>query len=184
MTRVLVSRRARRDVSAAAVVNFRRVRHWGTNRLIIGAGSIIHARVSFDRDGSILEIGGDTYIGASQIVCAERIAIGSGVLISWGVTIVDHDSHSIDWVNRKDDVRRWYKGQKDWTGVKSAPVVISDRAWIGFNATILKGVTIGEGAIIAACSVVTKDVAPYTVVAGNPARLVKQLERPEAAIGA
>jgi galactoside O-acetyltransferase len=59
--------------------------------------------------------------------------------------------------------------------VASAPIVICDRVWIGFDAVILKGVTVGEGAIVAARAVVTRDVEPYTVVAGNPAVLVRRL---------
>ena len=66
---------------------------------------------------------------------------------------------------------------KDWSVVKSAPIVIEDKVWMGFGVTILKGVTIGEGAVIGAGSVVTRDVAPYTVVAGNPAQVVKTLPR-------
>ena len=61
---------------------------------------------------------------------------------------------------------------KNWENVKSAPIKIKDKAWIGFNSIILKGVTIGEGAIVGAGSVVTKDVADYTIVAGNPAVVV------------
>ncbi len=53
------------------------------------------------------------------------------------------------------------------------PVVICDRAWIGFNSIILKGVVVGEGAVVGAGSVVSNDVAPYTVVAGNPAKFIK-----------
>ena len=63
--------------------------------------------------------------------------------------------------------------------VKIAPVRIGDKAWIGFNAIILKGVTVGEGAIVAAGAVVTKDVPPYTIVAGNPARVIRTLSEPE-----
>ncbi len=59
--------------------------------------------------------------------------------------------------------------------IKSAPVVIEDHVWIGFNLAILKGVTMGKGAIIGAGSVVTKDVEPFTVVAGNPAKIIKRL---------
>ena len=59
--------------------------------------------------------------------------------------------------------------------IKSAPVVIEDHVWIGFNVAILKRVTIGKGAIIGAGSVVTQDVEPFTVVAGNPAKIIKQL---------
>jgi maltose O-acetyltransferase len=59
--------------------------------------------------------------------------------------------------------------------IKSKPVVIESDVWIGFNSTILKGVTIGTGAIVAACSLVTKDVPPKTIVAGNPARLIRDI---------
>ncbi|MCZ8192279.1 MAG: DapH/DapD/GlmU-related protein, partial [Microcystis sp. LE19-338.1B] len=66
------------------------------------------------------------------------------------------------------------KDAKD-VDIQSAPVVIEDHVWIGFNVGILKGVTIGKGAIIGAGSVVTKDVEPFTVVAGNPAKIIKRL---------
>lgn len=64
---------------------------------------------------------------------------------------------------------------KNWDVVKSKPIKICDDAWIGMNCIILKGVTIGEGAIVGAGSVVTKDVPAWTVVAGNPAKVVKTL---------
>ena len=60
--------------------------------------------------------------------------------------------------------------------VNSAPIRIEDKVWIGMDALILKGVTIGEGSVVAARSVVTKDVPPYSLVAGNPARVVKSLK--------
>ena len=56
-----------------------------------------------------------------------------------------------------------------------APIRIADKAWLGMNVTVLKGVTIGEGAVVAAGSIVTKDVPPWTLVAGNPARVIKEL---------
>jgi hypothetical protein len=87
---------------------------------------------------------------------------------------VDHNSHATDWTSRKNDVVAWGQGKKDWSGVTIKPVKISDRVWIGLNAIILKGVTIGEGAIVGAGSVVTKDVPPYTIVAGNPARIIRE----------
>ncbi len=54
----------------------------------------------------------------------------------------------------------------------SAPVKIEDDVWIGFNAAVMKGVTIGRGAVIGACAVITKNVEPYAIMAGNPARKV------------
>ena len=96
-------------------------------------------------------------------------------MISWGVTIADHNSHSLKFSERQCDVERWRGHDKDWTGVKIGRVVIEDKAWIGFNVIVLKGVTIGAGAIVGAGSVVSKDVPPFTIVAGNPARLVREL---------
>ncbi|MEI7431602.1 MAG: acyltransferase, partial [Betaproteobacteria bacterium] len=121
----------------------------------------------------VVAIGDRSYIGASHFVCHSRIDIGDDVIISWGVTIVDHNSHSLDWRKRNTDVLLWLQRKKDWVGVKVAPVVIKDRVWIGFGASILKGVTLGEGAVVAAGSVVTKDVPAFTVVGGNPARVIR-----------
>lgn len=106
---------------------------------------------------------------------AESVTIEDDVVISWGVTIVDHNSHALEWEKRAQDVADWHRGRKNWADVVIAPVILKKRCWIGFNASILKGVTIGEGAIVGAGTVVTKDVEPYTVVAGNPARVVRSL---------
>jgi len=143
----------------------------------IGPNSNIACNIIADRVGAKFEIGGKTFIGNSTLVAAEKIEIGNDVLISWGGTIVDHDSHSIDFRNRKDDVLDWANGNKNWEHVKISPVKICDKVWIGFGVIILKGVTVGEGAVIAAGSVVTHDVEPWTVVAGNPAKFIKLIAR-------
>ena len=77
-----------------------------------------------------------------------------------------------------NDIRngRNFIQNKDWSVVNSNPIKICDDVWIGMNVIILKGVTVGEGAIVGAGSVVTKDVPAWTVVAGNPARVVKVLK--------
>lgn len=66
---------------------------------------------------------------------------------------------------------------ENWDATYGRPVVLEDRVWVGINATILPGVRIGYGAIVGANSVVTKDVPPMTVVAGNPARIIKELKK-------
>lgn len=147
------------------------------NRLTVGNDSLIGSRVAFDRVGAYIEIGDRCYIGASSLVSAESIILGDDVVISWGVTIVDHNSHDAAWEGREGDILNWAKGLKNWEYVIRAPVRIEDRVWIGFNAIILKGVTIGSGAVVAAGSVVTRDVEPNTIVAGNPARFVRQIEQ-------
>jgi acetyltransferase-like isoleucine patch superfamily enzyme len=145
------------------------------NRVMIGSHSVVQCRISFDGLEGQVRIGDRTYIGASHIVCHTQVSIGSDVIISWGVTVVDHDSHSVSWTLRSADVERWRMGSKSWEHVAVSPVNIGDKVWIGFGASILKGVTIGEGAVVGACSVVTRDVPAYAVVAGNPARVIRKL---------
>ena len=154
---------------------WRRLNHIRGNWLSIGEHSIVQANILFEETGGTMRIGNRTYIGKSDLICYRSVDIGNDVVMSWGITITDHDSHNVDWQHRKNDVMQWSKGRKDWTHVSYAPVVIADKVWIGFNASILKGVTIGEGAVVGACSVVTRDVAPFSVVAGNPARLIRNL---------
>jgi acetyltransferase-like isoleucine patch superfamily enzyme len=101
-----------------------------------------------------VRIGGHTGIGdRTQIHACRSVEIGDRCAISWDVTILENNYHAHS------------KG----------PIVIADDVWIGCHAIILSGVTIGRGAVVAAGSVVTKDVAPNAVVAGNPARVVREL---------
>jgi acetyltransferase-like isoleucine patch superfamily enzyme len=163
------------SVSLSAKVNFMGIRVIERNSLKIGEKSIVEGDIVFDKDNCAIKIGGNTYIGKSQIICAKKIEIGDNVLIAWGCTIVDHNSHSLSAIQRAKDVSDWYVNRKDWSDVARRPIKIGNNVWIGFNSIILKGVTIGEGAIVGAGSIVTKDVEPYTVVAGNPAKLIRQI---------
>lgn len=157
------------------------------HRVEIGSRCALECRISLERVVGSVTIGDNTFIGRSHIVCAKGVTIGADVLIAWGCTIIDHDSHSIRWEDRAEDIARWREGlaegnsvaaaTKDWQDVPASEVRICDKAWIGFNAIILKGVTIGEGAVIGAGSVVTRDVAAWTVAAGNPARTIKPVPR-------
>jgi acetyltransferase-like isoleucine patch superfamily enzyme len=136
--------------------------------------SIIEASLSFDRENAKISIGRRSFVNGS-IIAAGYVEIGDDVMISWGVTISDHNSHALAFSQRSQDVTDWRIGKKDWHNVKISPVKICDKAWIGFNSIILKGVTIGEGSIIGAGSVVTKNVPPWTIVAGNPARVIREI---------
>ena len=169
------------DVGAGSTVRWWGLRTRSRGSLRIGKESIIRCRVDFDSDSGRVVIGDRCYIGASHLVCHTGISIGDDVIISWGVTIVDHDSHALAWDRRQDDVALWKRGQKQWDSVAIAPVTIGRKAWIGFGVSVLKGVTVGEGAVIGACAVVTRDVPPYSVVAGNPARLVRRLKQEQIA---
>ena len=92
----------------------------------------------------------------TKIYCFNNITIGKNVAIAENVIIRDSDNHNIEGA------------------VNSAPIVIGDNVWIGMGAMILKGVTIGSGSIVAAGAVVTKDVAPNTIVAGVPAKEIRK----------
>jgi len=157
-----------------------------SKRIFIDEESMIGCNFIFESDSGVIKIGKRTFINAgTNIISINEIEIGDDVTIGWNIYIYDHDSHSLDYRFRKDDIERqredFYANRnfifsKDWSNVKSAPVKICNKVWIGFNAIILKGVTIGEGAIVAAGAVVTKDVPAWTVVAGNPATIVKKIE--------
>jgi acetyltransferase-like isoleucine patch superfamily enzyme len=170
-----VYRRCDVSISPNAKVAFRGIASNSPGKLSIGDGSIFQGSIAYERPQSSIRIGNNTFIGRSLLVCADRIEIGDDVLIAWGCTIVDHNSHSIEWSERECDVKNYYRGFKIWDHVRIEPVKICDKVWIGFNSIILEGVTVNEGAVIGCGSVVTKDVPPYTVVAGNPARAIRSL---------
>lgn len=163
-------------IAPSARVNFQGIRLAPNTTLEIGEGSIIEGTITTDREGAVIRIGRNTYIGNSGIVSAKEIDIGNEVLIAWGCWLVDHDSHSLLPEVRREDPKEWYHHRKNWDGISYAPVQVADIGWIGFNSIILKGVTIGRGGVVGAGSVVTKSVPPYCVFAGNPARLIKEIE--------
>jgi acetyltransferase-like isoleucine patch superfamily enzyme len=110
-----------------------------------------------------IEIGDHTRINGASIHATDRITIGKRCLIGANVTILDGDGHGVALADREQ------------TNPVSRPVVIEDRVWIGINSIILKGVHIGAGAVVGAGSVVARDVPPETLVAGNPAQVVRSL---------
>jgi carbonic anhydrase/acetyltransferase-like protein (isoleucine patch superfamily) len=124
--------------------------------LVLGGATIGRGVSLFVGKGASLAIGAGSYVtNGSRIIASLSISIGERCAISWGVTIIDDDGHG--------------RGK----GPFHAPVEIHDHVWVGCNVTILKGVTIGAGSIVGAGSVVTRSCAPCSLMAGNPARVVK-----------
>lgn len=143
--------------------------------VVIGEFSVVLARLETFGHGGRVDIGRYCFIGENtNIWSATSVKIGDRVLISHGVNIHDTNSHSISAARRHQHfIDIFGDGHpKDLPDVPTSSINIEDDAWIGFGSTILKGVTIGRGAIVGACTMVTKDVSPYTVVVGNPARVV------------
>ncbi len=111
--------------------------------------------------GGNLIIGDSVGMSGISIDCSLSITIGNNVLIGSGSLITDSDSHPLHMLERDDSSK-----------IQKAPVVIEDGVFIGARALILKGVRIGLGSVIGAGAVVTRDVPPMTVAAGNPARVL------------
>jgi len=130
----------------------------------------------FPQSGRI-RVGDYCYIGeGSRVWSSCEVEIGSRVFLAHGVNVHDNDAHSRSAKERHTHFRELVTlGAASFAeSVESATTVIEDDAWIGFNSTILKGVRIGRGAIVGAAAVVTRNVEPYSVVAGNPATVVAQ----------
>ncbi len=135
----------------------------------------------FKYDGKI-SIGDNCFIGAgSKIWSGEFVEIGNNVLISHNVNIIDTNSHEINHLERAERFKELINNGhwKTKGSIKTSPIIIEDFVWISFNAIILKGVTVGKGAIVAAGAVVTKDVPAWSIVAGNPARVVRMIPEDE-----
>lgn len=125
---------------------------------VLGQFKIYSGSVVAVYDKAFLQLGSGYINNFGDIHCFNKITIGENVLISSNVSIRDSDNHMIN--NQKESV--------------SAPIIIGNNVWIGMRSTILKGVTIGEGAIVAAGSIVTRNVPPYSLVAGIPAKVIKE----------
>jgi acetyltransferase-like isoleucine patch superfamily enzyme len=130
-------------------------------RLVLGERVTLYdvVRLNVEAPGAELTIGSDTFFNmGAKVFCRDRLTIGARCAIGFGVFIADTDFHSID-------------GRP-----VTASTVIGDDVWIGANVVVLKGVTIGDGAVVAAGSVVNRDVPAHCLVAGVPAVIKGDVE--------
>lgn len=150
------------------------VKYPESSKIIIGDDCLINGNISTESREANIYIGNNVFIGNTTIFSVINVIIEDDVLISSDCLIQDTDNHSLSRGIRKKDCGDWKERKmQQWEFVESKPIKICAGSWIGSKSIILKGVTIGEGAIVGAGSVVTKNVDPYTVVAGNPAKFIK-----------
>ena len=144
-------------------------------KMLRGCGSNVRfSALTSDFTYRNLSIGNDVYIGPHALfLCTEsQIFIGNKVLFGPHVTIIGGD-------HRITDVGRFIYDVLDKHPEDDQDVHIEDDVWIGTNTTLLKGVTVGRGAVVAAGALVTKDVPPYAIVGGVPAKVLKYRFTPE-----
>jgi acetyltransferase-like isoleucine patch superfamily enzyme len=152
----------------------------------IGRGAATYLGTMFDvgRRGRV-SVGEYALLNGAWIICDSEIEIGDYALISWNVVLMDSYRVPFDPAARRRELERvpWRAARSLGTAAAAGPIRIGRNVWIGFDACVLPGVAIGEGAIVGARSVVADDVPPYTIAAGNPARVIRRLD-PEEAVAA
>jgi acetyltransferase-like isoleucine patch superfamily enzyme len=162
--------------------SFHRYRSAAPVGVQIGRGAATYLGTMFDvGPRGQVTLGAYALVHGARIICDEAVEIGDHALISWNVVLMDTYRVPVDPDARREELRRVARRTPRYAdaGGTARPVRIGANVWIGFDACVLPGVTIGEGSIIGARAVVVDDVAPYTVVGGNPARVIRQLQREE-----
>ena len=134
------------------------------NTLRENPGGVVHRTVLYAGRGAALRIGNDVGISGAILYALADITIGDRCLLGSNCCIFTSDHHGLHPANRRTTL-----------AVRNAPVVLEEDVWIGANATILKGVTIGRGSIVSASSVVTGNIPAGTIVLGNPARVIARI---------
>lgn len=147
------------------------------NNIIIGNNTHVAGFLLVWNNCGKIIIGSFCYIGENtRLYSAEKIVVGDRVQFGHGCNIFDNNIHSIDAHERHlEFIQNTRIGLINNFDLRQKEIVIKDDAWIGANSIIMKGVTIGKSSIIAAGSVVLKDVPDYEIFGGNPAKFIKQI---------
>jgi acetyltransferase-like isoleucine patch superfamily enzyme len=143
----------------------------------IGRGASAYLGTMFDvGPRGRVSVGEYALVHGARIICDAAVEIGDYALISWNVVLMDSYRVPLDPGERRRELERASaRSPRHLAGGSGRPVRIGRNVWIGFDACVLPGVTIGEGAVVGAKSVVAEDVPPYTIVGGNPARVIRRL---------
>lgn len=168
-----VASKSARVTSRARIVNIQS----SDSQIEIGDYSVIEGELLVFAHGGKIRIGSYCYIGTgTRIWSGASIDIGNRVLIAHNVNIVDNRTHPISPKQRHQHFKDiFFQGHPSKINLGDKQIIIGDDAWIAAGASILRGVTIGEGAIVSAGSLVTKDVPAHCIVGGNPAQAIRLL---------
>jgi Acetyltransferase (isoleucine patch superfamily) len=148
----------------------------------IGRGSTTYLGTMFDvGPGGRVSIGDFSLVHGAWFICDSQIEIGDYALISWNVVFMDTYGVSVNPTERRKQLEALSTEphRRMPRGASTEPIRVGRNVWIGFDCIVLPGVTIGDGSIVGARSVLTENVPPYTVVAGNPARVIRKIGNDE-----
>lgn len=146
--------------------------------MTLGYASAFYDRATFVTSGNgKIETGEYVILNGCTLICTDHILIGDYVMIAWGAVVTDNEMGSdLDIPGRSLLMKNaGDSGLRELPFSRSAPVIISDNVWIGFDAVVLPGTTIGRGSVIGCKSVVSGEIPEYSVVAGNPGRVIRTL---------
>jgi len=159
--------------------SFQMFRSDAVDAIHIGRGSSIYLGVMFDLgEQARVKIGNYVLMNGAPIICDREITVGDYSLISWNVVLMDTPRLPVDPQQRRLALERAATQipRRVGAAVAANRIRIGTNVWIGFDCCVLPGVTIGDGAVIGARSVVVTDVPSFSVAVGNPARVIRQLE--------
>jgi len=149
----------------------------------VGRGSTTYLGTMFDLGPDArVHIGDFCCVHGAWFICDSEITIGDYAMISWNVVFMDTYGVWTDPAERRKQLAAlpFDGGRRMPRGAPAKPIHIGRNVWVGFDCIVLPGVTIGDGSIVGARSVVTENVPPFTLVAGNPARKIRDIENDEA----
>lgn len=124
------------------------------------------SKIILDKPGGVIKIGDNTRIHGTCIHAYQSVSIGKNCLIAANTQIIDGNGHELSFPDVENRIK---------TVDQPKPVVIEDNVWIGANVIVLPGVTIGTGSVIAAGSIVSKNIPPMVIAGGNPAKIIKDM---------
>jgi acetyltransferase-like isoleucine patch superfamily enzyme len=155
------------------------------NAIEIGRGASVYLGTMFDLGPEArAQVGQFALINGARIIGDTEIVIGDFALISWNVVLMDTYRLPLDPLQRRKELERLLVQRPPGAAAHAParPIYIERNVWIGFDVCVLPGVIVGEGSVVGARSVVSENVPPFTVVVGNPARVIRRLEPGERAL--
>jgi len=155
---------------------FRRFRSSVKDALKLGRGASVYNNTVFDLGRNArAEIGAFAMVNGANVVCDDAIRIGDHTLISWNVVLMDTYRAPRTLIERRAYLEGILRGDAGAIKTRARPVVIGSNVWIGHDCVVLPGVSIGNGSVIGARSVIVESIPDFAVAAGNPARVIRQL---------